>query len=109
MNGEEIFVEIRISPRQAEELVDRLINDTGFRERLAQDPNAELRQYGISVPPALLPERVELPSPDELRQARDAMEAGELGDYAYLGPFTPGPFIPPFYSLMRLARLGPRG
>jgi putative modified peptide len=107
MNGEETYVEIRISPRQAEELVDRLINDTGFRERLAQDPNAELGQYGISVPPALLPERVELPSPDELRQARDAIYAGEAGDYEDRGPFSPGPFIH-LFSLIRFAKLRQR-
>jgi hypothetical protein len=104
MNSEETFFEIRISPRQAEELMYRLINDTGFRERLAQDPNAELGQYGISIPPALLPDHVELPSPDELRQAYDAVDADQLGDYGYQLPFLP--FLP-FYSLIRYAKSRP--
>jgi putative modified peptide len=96
MNGEEVFIEIRISPRQTEELVERLINDMEFRERLAQDPNAELGQYGISVPPALIPERVELPPPDEIRQVRDAIDA-EYGD-------RPKPYMP--YILFGLLPLG---
>ena len=104
MNSEETFVEIRISPRQAEELMDRLINDTGFRERLAQDPNAELGRYGISIPPALLPDRVELPSPDELRQAYDAIDTDELIAYGQGKPFYP--FVP-FFSLIRFAKLRP--
>jgi putative modified peptide len=103
MNGEEPVVEIRISPRQAEELVDRLINDTEFRERLAQNPNAEFAQYGISIPPALLPERVELPSPDEVRQALDAIDAGEFGgDYERSGPFRL------WFSVIWLSKLRPR-
>jgi hypothetical protein len=105
MNGEETFVEIRISPRLAEELMDRLINDTGFRERLEQDPNAELGQYGISIPPALLPDRVELPSPDELRQAYEAIDPDGLPDYGYFKPFFP--FVP-FFSLIRHAKSRPR-
>jgi putative modified peptide len=93
MNGEETYVEIRMSPQQADELVDRLVNDTEFRERLTQNPIEELARYGISVPPALLPERVELPSPDEVRQARDAIETGELGGYENFIWFLPIWFI----------------
>jgi hypothetical protein len=104
MNGEETFFEIRISPRQAEELMYRLINDMGFRERLAQDPNAELAQYGINIPPALLPDRIELPSPDELRQAYEAVDADQLGDYGYQLLFLP--FIH-FHWLIRYAKLRP--
>jgi putative modified peptide len=80
MYDEEPYVEIRMSPQQADELMDRLVNDTEFRERLTQNPIEELARYGISIPPALLPERVELPSPDEVRRARDVIETGELGD-----------------------------
>jgi hypothetical protein len=87
MYDEGSVVEIRISPRRAEELVNRLIDDLEFRERLAQDPNAELGPYGISIPAALLPERVELPSPDELRRLRAELEAQEV--FGYLGkPFV---------------------
>jgi hypothetical protein len=85
MNSEEIFIEIRISLSQTKELVERLINDMEFRERLAQDPNAELGQYNISVPPNLIPESVELPSPDEIRQAYDEMDA----EYGIDKPYTP--------------------
>lgn len=87
MNDEDAVVEIRISQRQINGLVDRLITDTEFRERLAQDPNAELRQYGISIPAAAIPEHVALPSPDELRRLRDELEAEEEV-FGYLGkPF----------------------
>jgi putative modified peptide len=104
MYGEETVVEIRISPRQAEELVDRLINDMDFRERLAQDPNAELSQYGISVPRALLPEHVELPSPDELRQARDAIVIDEFGD----DNGNVGKFLPIFCAVLWFGKIRPR-
>jgi hypothetical protein len=86
MYDEEPVVEIRINPRQAEELVNRLTDDMEFRERLAQDPTAELGRYGINIPARLLPERVELPSPDELRRLRAELEAEEV--FGYLGkPF----------------------
>jgi putative modified peptide len=85
MNSEQDIIEIRISPSQAEELVERLINDMEFRERLAQDPNAELGHYGISVPPALITQPVELPSPDEIRQAYDAFES----EYGPRKPYMP--------------------
>lgn len=88
MYDEDAVVEIRISPRQAEELVDRLINDMEFRERVTQDPNGELGRYGISIPAELLPEPVMLASPDDLRQARDEMAAEEFGGYLYK-PFIP--------------------
>ena len=104
MYGEETVVEIRISPRQAKELADRLINDTDFRERLAQNPNAELSQYGISVPQVLLPERVELPSPDELRQARDAIAVDEFGDDS--GDIAK--FLPIFCAVLYFGKMRPR-
>lgn len=104
MYGEETVVEIRISPRQAKELADRLVNDTDFRERLAQNPNAELSQYGISVPSVLLPERVELPSPDELRQARDAIVVDEFGD----DNGNIGKFLPIFCAVLYFGRMRPR-
>jgi hypothetical protein len=86
MYDEGPVVEIRISPRQAEELVNRLTDDMEFRERLTQDPTAELGRYGISIPAELLPERVELPSPDELRRLRVELEAEDV--FGYLGkPF----------------------
>jgi hypothetical protein len=81
MYDEDAVVEIRISPRQAEELVNRLTNDMEFRERLAQDPDAELGHYGISIPPGLLPERVELPSPDELRRLHAQLDPEEVFGY----------------------------
>jgi putative modified peptide len=104
MYGEETVVEIRISPRQAKELADRLVDDADFRERLAQNPNAELSQYGINIPPVLLPERVELPSPDELRQARDAIVVDEFGDdYGNIGKF-----LPIFCAVLYFGKMRPR-
>jgi hypothetical protein len=82
MYEEEPVVEVRISPRQAEDLVNRLIDDMEFREQVAQDPNAALGPYGISIPAALIPERVVLPTPDELRRLSDQLPDPEGVGYA---------------------------
>jgi putative modified peptide len=101
MNGEETYLEIKMSPQQADELVDRLVNDTEFRERLTQNPIEELAHYGISVSPALLPERIELPSPEELRQALNAIETGELGGYENYIWFRPFWFLTIWFIKLR--------
>jgi hypothetical protein len=80
MYGDETVIEVRISPSQADEFLDRIVNDPAFYEQLSQNPNDALAQYGISVPPSFLPEQVELPSPDQIRQARDAMDTGEFSE-----------------------------
>jgi putative modified peptide len=89
MSDETSIVEIRISPQQAGEFMDRLINDTEFRERLVQNPVEELAGYGINVPPSLLPEQVELPSPEEIRQMQDRIDADEFSDGGGMIQFAP--------------------
>jgi hypothetical protein len=93
MYGEESIVEIRISPQQADEFMSRLIDDPEFRERLARNPVEELARYGINVPSALLPEQVELPSPEEIRQVRAGVEADEFTQFpidgGVMGKFGP--------------------
>jgi putative modified peptide len=88
MNGEE-FIDIRISPQQADEFMAKLVDDHEFRERLTQNPVEELAQYGINVPPDLLPEQVELPSPEEITQCRDRVDADEFADGGGMIKFHP--------------------
>lgn len=79
MHNDAPFIEIRISPDQADEFVERLISDEEFRERVSGDRAAEaLAEYGITVSPDLLADQVELPSPEEIQEVRAAMDTGEL-------------------------------
>jgi putative modified peptide len=99
MYGEESIVEIRISPQQADELMSRLVDDQEFRERLTQNPVEELAGYGINVPSALLPERVELPSPEEISRVRAGAEADEFAQFPVDGGFM-GKFGPLWCALI---------
>jgi putative modified peptide len=92
MNGNEPVVEIRISPQRADELMNRLIDDDEFRAQLTRSPRDALSEYGIVVPSELLPDEVELPSSEELRQARDRVDVEDyprFGEDAYMGKFSP--------------------
>jgi len=91
MIDEEPVIEIRISPQQAGDLVNRLVSDSELRARLTGNPQEELARYGISVPPTFLPEQVELPSPEEIRQLREVMDSGEfaqLHEASIFGPLS---------------------
>jgi hypothetical protein len=78
MQVEESFVEIRISPDQTDEFVERLVSDEEFRRALEDRPAETLAEYDISVSPDLLARQVELPPPEEVEQARAAMDTGEF-------------------------------
>ncbi|MEU4690046.1 NHLP-related RiPP peptide [Actinoplanes sp. NPDC023714] len=95
MSDAESNVRINISPQQARELLDGLAGDDDFRKRVAANPVAELRRFGITVPADLVPENVELPSPAEIRQLNSSINAEQSSQ---LDPTTPlikfGPLVP---------------
>ena len=78
MNDNEPFVEIRTSPERADEFIERLINDEGFRATLEANPERALAEYDIRIAAELLAGPVELPSPEQLEEALKAMDAGEF-------------------------------
>lgn len=87
----ELRLRIDTGRDQAVEFVSRLANDDGFRERLQNDPKAVLWDYGVEVPPELIPEEVELPSKESVQSfMADASEG--------VGPIQPSPqlFFPVF-------------
>lgn len=68
MNGDSspFDVSFRLSPDQARAFVERVTSDDDFRAALTDDPGRVLAEFGIDVPPELLPEQVSLPSKHEL-------------------------------------------
>ena len=99
MYDDESSVQIRISPQQADEFMSRLVDDPEFRERLTQNPVDELARYGIDFPSSLLPEQVELPSPEEIRRVRAGAEADEFAQFPIDGGFM-GKFGPLWCALI---------
>lgn len=59
------------------ELNDRLINDERFRQEFSENPRATVERYGYPIPQELLPDRIELPSPELLRDK--LRRAGDIG------------------------------
>jgi putative modified peptide len=99
-------VQIRISPQQAKDLLKKLADDEDFRARIARNPVDELSQFGISVPPALVPAPIELPSREEISQLQAAIDGDSS---AHLSPETGplikfGPLVP---ALMWLQKVPP--
>jgi putative modified peptide len=67
MNGDSTSdVSFHLSPEQARTFIEFVTNDDDFRASLTDDPGAVLAEFGIEVPPSLLPEQVSLPSKHEL-------------------------------------------
>jgi putative modified peptide len=62
-----------LSPQQLDALLDRLSHDDAFREHLLGDPAGALKEYGLQVDAAALPKSRKLPSKDELKQNRKAV------------------------------------
>ena len=95
MSGEESNVRINISPQQARELIAKLADDDDFRKRISANPVAELGRFGISVPASLVPEEVELPSPEEIRRLGTSINAEQSaladpgGVLIKFGPLVP--------------------
>ncbi len=65
---------MRNSPVVIDQLLDKLANDDGFRDRLAADPVGALGELGITVAADQIPANVKLPSKDAIAANRDAMK-----------------------------------
>ncbi len=60
------MAEIKIDTEKMEDIMDKLAKDEKFREKFQANPKAVFAEYNIEVPDELIPENIELPSPDEL-------------------------------------------
>lgn len=97
------YIEIRTSPEEAAEFVDRLLNEPEFREELERGGDSALgalARYNIHISPELVAESVELPDRDELESALREMDEGE---------FAPEPKIkfwpwPVFWALIKFRK-----
>ena len=70
------------SQAQLDALLDRLSHDDAFREHVLGDPAAALKEYGLEVDPGAMHKARKLPSKDELKSSRKAVNdkvAGNLG------------------------------
>lgn len=67
---------------QIEEFLDKLNDDTDFRDRLICDTAAVLEEYDIEYDPAYLvpPSKVQLPSEGEVNANREAFKAALFTD-----------------------------
>jgi putative modified peptide len=77
MEREEFHLTIRMTPKQARELGDRLADDDDFRERVMSDPQAALSDYGIEIGGPLVPETVTLPAKERIRDLGAAIQRGD--------------------------------
>lgn len=87
-----LFVEIGGSPEDADRFLKDLLENEELRSQLgagAESAAAALKGYGINISPELLDEPVELPPPEELREAIDAMDRGEFSSDVVMIRFWP--------------------
>lgn len=73
--SEPVRIRMDLSTAQAVEFVDRLQNDEDFRARLEADPREVLWEYGVEASPGLIPETLELPSPQQIGQLTEKVQA----------------------------------
>ena len=62
--------EIRINTERMDELLDRLSRDEGLRKSFQSNPKAVLSKYDIDIPDEFIPDKIELPSLEELQRRR---------------------------------------
>jgi putative modified peptide len=71
-----------VAGQQLDQILDRLENDSAFREKLLGDPASALAEHGVTLDPAAIPAVRQLPSPQAIGQQRDAIKAkcdGKVG------------------------------
>ena len=81
------------------------LSDPDFNEQLRSDPRQVFEDYGIDIPEGLIPETVDVPSPDRIDAIREAMAVLEGEDHTRLPlvpvhlpaglPVVPVPVVPP--------------
>jgi putative modified peptide len=79
-------IQISMTPRQADELLDKLADDDDFRSELEADPTGVLGRYGITVPEQVLQGETILPPKEEVQDARSKMGTSELYPEAMEAP-----------------------
>jgi hypothetical protein len=85
-----ISFHVSITPEEANELLERLLEDD-FRQRVEANPGAVLADYHIEIPDGYFgDEPVQLPSPNEIVEAREQTEQSQFSDAAgRFGRFSP--------------------
>jgi hypothetical protein len=88
-----LYVEIGGTPEDADRFLSDLLEKEEFRSQLgagAESAAAALKEYGINISPELLgDEPIELPPPEELREAIDSMDRGEFTSDVVMIRFWP--------------------
>jgi putative modified peptide len=57
----------------ARKLLDRLAKDDEFRARMEADPVATFAEYGFTIDHAIAPNKITLPSKDEISKSIDLL------------------------------------
>jgi putative modified peptide len=60
---------------ELDRILDRMQNDTAFREKLLGDPAAALAEHGVDIDPATIPAVRKLPPADAIAQQREALKS----------------------------------
>ncbi len=77
MDGyDDVGIQLRVTRAQARQFAEGLKQDE-FRQRLEEDPRTVLAEYGIEIPPDLLPDRVQLPEPGDLEELLGQIPGGQ--------------------------------
>jgi hypothetical protein len=59
---------VAMSKRDAQSFLRKVANDDSFRRRLRNDPAGTLNRAGVMIPEELLPEKIHLPTKDEMKK-----------------------------------------
>ena len=71
------MAEVEIDTEKMAELMDKLAKDEAFRQKFQSDAKATFAEYGMDVPDELIPEHIELSSPEELEARKTKFNAME--------------------------------
>jgi hypothetical protein len=72
-----IVIKCWATKAKADELFERLISESAFRDAVEKDPVGELHAYGIELSGPGVPSTGKLASPEEIQMLRDGMREGD--------------------------------
>jgi putative modified peptide len=81
--GTPIDLRMQITREQAEEFLDRIVNDPDFRSYVEKDPVTALREYDVEISPDAVPHLAQLPAPEDIDRLRANLAAGD--EYSDVG------------------------
>jgi putative modified peptide len=67
---------VSFSTENLEKLMNKLSEDEKFRKDFQSNPKTAFAQYDMQIPDEVIPDKIELPSPEEIKAKKVVLKGG---------------------------------